>query len=48
MKLVISDDHEGLKAAVAKVLKATWAVLAHLSFPKAHRLQIHSTNPSSI
>jgi transposase-like protein len=20
-------------------------VLAHLSFPKAHRLQIHSTNP---
>ena len=111
VKLVISDDHEGLKAAVAKVLKATWQrcrvhfmrnvlvhvakgqrqiiaalictvlaresesearrqwrtvadqlrerfpkigalmdkaeadVLAHLSFPKAHRLQIHSTNP---
>jgi putative transposase len=24
VKLVISDDHEGLKAAVAKALKATW------------------------
>ena len=24
VKLVISDDHEGLKAAVAKLLKATW------------------------
>ena len=24
MKLVISDAHEGLKAAVAKVLRATW------------------------
>jgi hypothetical protein len=24
VKLVISDAHEGLKAAVAKVLKATW------------------------
>ena len=24
MKLVISDSHEGIKAAVAKVLKATW------------------------
>lgn len=24
MKLVISDAHEGLKAAAAKVLKATW------------------------
>ena len=24
VKLVISDDHEGLKAAVAKVLKASW------------------------
>ena len=111
VKLVIADAHEGLKAAVAKVLKATaqrcrvhfmrnalahvpkgqrqmvaalirtvfaqesaadargqWRavadqlrerfpkigvlmdqsepdVLAHLSFPKAHRLQIHSTNP---
>jgi putative transposase len=111
VKLVISDDHEGLKAAVAKLLKATWQrcrvhfmrnvlvhvpkgqrqmvaalirtvfaqedeaqarrqwravsdqlrerfpkigalmdaaeaeVLAHMSFPKAHRLQIHSTNP---
>jgi len=111
VKLVISDDHEGLKAAVAKVLKASWQrcrvhfmrnvlvhvpkgqrqmvaalirtvfaqeseadarrqwravadqlrerfpkigalmdkseadVLAHLAFPKAHRLQIHSTNP---
>jgi len=109
--LVIADAHEGLKAAVAKVLKATWQrcrvhfmrnalvhvpkgqrqmvaalirtvfaqdgelearrqwravadqlrkrfpkigalmdkaepdVLAHLNFPKAHRLQIHSTNP---
>jgi len=111
VKLVIADAHEGLKAAAAKVLKATaqrcrvhfmrnalahvpkgqrqmvaalvrtvfaqegeaearrqwrtvadqlWErfpkigalmdqseadVLAHLSFPKAHRLQIHSTNP---
>ena len=111
VKLVISDDHEGLKAAVAKLLKATWQrcrvhfmrnvlvhvpkgqrqmvaalirtvfaqeddaearrqwravadqlrerfpkigalmdkaedeVLAHMGFPKAHRLQIHSTNP---
>jgi putative transposase len=25
--------------------KAEADVLAHLSFPKAHRLQIHSTNP---
>ena len=24
VKLVISDSHEGIKAAVAKVLKATW------------------------
>ena len=24
MKLVITDTHEGLKAAAAKVLKATW------------------------
>lgn len=111
VKLVISDAHEGLKAAAAKVLKATWQrcrvhfirnalahagkgqrqmvlalintvfaqdtaeaavaqwravadqlrgkfpklaalmdtaeseVLAFMSFPKAHRLQIHSTNP---
>jgi putative transposase len=111
VKLVISDAHEGLKAAVAKVLKATWQrcrvhfmrnalahapkgqrlmvaalirtvfaqdteadaqrqwrtvadqlrakfpkitqlmdeaeadVLAFMTFPKAHRLQIHSTNP---
>ena len=111
VKLVISDAHDGLKAAVAKVLKATWQrcrvhfmsnplanapkgqrhmvaaliravfaqdteadarrqwrvvadqlrtkfprlaklmdevqtdVLAFLAFPKAHRLQIHSTNP---
>jgi putative transposase len=111
VKLVISDAHEGLKAAVAKVLKATWQrcrvhfmrnalahagktqrrmvsaaiatafaqdsseaarrqwrqvadqlrekfpkladlmdsaehdVLAFMDFPKAHRLQIHSTNP---
>ena len=111
VKLVISDAHEGLKAAVAKVIKASWQrcrvhfmrnVLAHVpkgqrqmaaalirtvfaqetekearrqwrivadqlrtrfpkvgilmdqceadvlafcSFPKAHRLQIHSTNP---
>ena len=111
VKLVISDAHEGLKAAVAKVLKATWQrckvhflrnalahagkgqrqmvlamintvfaqenldaaiaqwrvvadqlrskfpklaamldrseadVLAYMSFPKAHRTQIHSTNP---
>jgi len=111
VKLVISDAHEGLKAAVAKVLKATWQrcrvhfmrnalahvgkgqrtmvaallrtvfaqdsedearrqwhvvadqlrerfpkiahlmdgcedeVLAHMGFPKAHRQQIHSTNP---
>ena len=111
VKLVISDSHEGLKAAAAKVLKATWQrcrvhfirnalahagkgqrqmvlamintvfaqetqeaaiaqwrvvadqlrakfpklaelmdraeqdVLAFMSFPKAHRTQIHSTNP---
>lgn len=111
VKLVISDAHEGLKAAVAKVLNATWQrcrvhfmrnalahvgkgqrtmvaallrtvfaqdcedearrqwrvvadqlrerfpkiarlmdgcedeVLAHMGFPKAHRQQIHSTNP---
>jgi putative transposase len=111
VKLVISDDHEGLKAAVTKLLKATWQrcrvhfmrnalvhvpkgqrqmvaalirtvfaqeseadarrqwravadqlrerlpkigalmdaaedeVLAHMGLPKAHRLQIHSTNP---
>jgi putative transposase len=111
VKLVISDAHEGLKAAVAKVLKASWQrcrvhfirnalahagkgqrqmvlalintvfaqeshaaasaqwravsgqlrekfpklatlmdkaegeVLTFMSFPKAHRLQIHSTNP---
>jgi len=24
VKLVISDSHEGIKAAIAKVLKATW------------------------
>jgi putative transposase len=111
VKLVISDAHEGLKAAVAKVLKTTWQrcrvhfirnalahankgqrqavlamintifaqetpdaaraqwrvvadqlrekfaklaammddaedeVLAFMSFPRAHRTQIHSTNP---
>jgi len=111
VKLVISDTHEGLKAAAAKVLKSTWQrcrvhflrnalahagkgqrqmvlamintafaqdsqeaaiaqwrvvadqlcvkfpklatlmegaetdVLAFMSFPKAHRVQIHSTNP---
>jgi putative transposase len=111
VKLVISDAHEGLKAAAAKVLKSTWQrcrvhfirnalahagkgqrqmvlamintvfaqdtqeaaiaqwrtvadqlrakfpklsglmdksetdVLSFLSFPKAHRTQIHSTNP---
>jgi putative transposase len=111
VKLVISDAHEGLKAAAAKVLKSTWQrcrvhflrnalahagkgqrqvvlalintvfaqetqdaailqwgsvadqlrakfpklaalmdnaehdVLAFMSFPKAHRTQIHSTNP---
>jgi putative transposase len=111
VKLVISDAHEGLKAAIAKVLKTTWQrcrvhfirnalahaakgqrqmvlamintifvqetqqaasvqwrsvadqlrerypklsllmddaeddVLAFMSFPKAHRTQIHSTNP---
>jgi putative transposase len=111
VKLVISDAHEGLKAAAAKVLKSTWQrcrvhflrnalahagkgqrqmvlamintafaqdtqetataqwrtvadqlrekfpklavlmddaesdVLAFMSFPKAHRVQIHSTNP---
>ncbi len=111
VKLVISDAHEGLKAAISKVLKATWQrcrvhfirnalayankgqrqavlavintifaqespeaasvqwrsvtdqlrakfpklaemmdaaendVLAFMGFPRAHRLQIHSTNP---
>ena len=111
VKLVISDSHEGIKAAIAKVLKATWQrcrvhfmrnalahaaktqrrmvsaaiatvfaqdsakdahaqwqvvadqlrgkfakigdlmdraeheVLAYMDFPRAHWLQIHSTNP---
>ena len=27
MKLVISDAHEGIKTAVAKVLNATWGLL---------------------
>ena len=111
VRLVISDSHEGLKAAIAKVLKATWQrcrvhfmrnalahapktqrrvvsaaiatvfaeesaaaaraqwrvvasqlrtklpkvgalmdaaeneVLAYMDFPRAHWLQIHSTNP---
>jgi putative transposase len=78
VKLVISDAHEGLKAAAAKVLAATWQrckvhflrnalahagkgqrqmvlaalmdgaeadVLAYMTFPEAHRTQIHSTNP---
>jgi putative transposase len=111
VRLVISDSHEGIKAAVSRVLKATWQrcrvhfmrnalahvpkgqravvaallrtvfaqdseadaknqwrtvtdqlrerfpkiaalmdsaeheVLAHMGFPKSHRLQIHSTNP---
>ena len=111
VRLVISDSHEGIKAAVGKVLNATWQrcrvhfmrnalahvpkgqravvsallrtvfaqededgarkqwrtvadqlrdrfpkiadlmgraeheVLAHMGFPKAHRQQIHSTNP---
>ena len=111
VKLVISDAHEGIKAAVAKVMKATWQrcrvhflrnclahagkgqrqmvmalintvfaqdtheaavtqwrivadqlrekfpklatlmdgaeseVLAFMTFPKSHRVQIHSTNP---
>lgn len=109
VKLVISNDHEGLKAAVSKVFDATWQrcrvhfmrnamahvakgqrtmvaallrtalaqdsgaechqqwvadqlrekypkiaalmdgcedeVLAHMAFPKAHRQQLHSTNP---
>ncbi|MGA3682808.1 IS256 family transposase [Pseudomonas graminis] len=111
VKLVISDSHEGLKAAVSKVFHATWQrcrvhfmrnamahvgkgqrtmvaallrtvfaqdsrqechqqwhlvadqlrekypkiaaltdgcedeVLAHMAFPKAHRQQLHSTNP---
>jgi putative transposase len=54
VKLVISDAHEGLKTAAAKTLSATWQrcrvhfmrnALAHMSFPKAHRPQLHSTNP---
>lgn len=47
VKLVISDAHEGLKAAVAKVLKATWQ-RCRVHFMRnalAHWLQIHSTNP---
>jgi putative transposase len=47
VKLVISDAHEGLKAAAAKVLKATWQrckvhflrnVLAHAG--KGQRLMV--------
>src|SRR5262245_63028963 len=47
VKLVISDDHEGLKAAVAKVLKASWQrcrvhfmrnVLVHV--PKGQRQMV--------
>ena len=47
VKLVISDDHEGLKAAVAKLLKATWQrcrvhfmrnALAHV--PKGQRQMV--------
>ncbi len=51
VKLVVSDAHEGLKAAVTKVLSATWQrcreedVLAYMTFPKEHRAKLHSTNP---
>ena len=51
VKLVISDAHEGIKAAVAKVLHATWQrcrvhfmrnVLAHAGKPgPARRLRLH-------
>src|ERR1700733_13199061 len=54
VKLVISDAHEGLKAAITKVLHATWQrcrvhlmrnLLAYMDFPKDHRTKLHSTNP---
>jgi len=31
VKLVISDSHEGIKAAAAKTLKATWPNLASVT-----------------
>ena len=49
MKLVISDAHVGLKAAIAKVLKATWQrcrvhftrnVLAHATKGFLRRLSL--------
>ena len=54
VKLVIADAHPGLKCAVAKVLGGTLQrckvhflrnALAFMTFPKAHRTKIHSTNP---
>lgn len=88
VRLAISDSHAGLKAAIARVLGATWQrcrvhftrdlqacvprdcagmvadqlrgrfpkaaalmdeaeddALAHMAFPAAHRVKIHSTNP---
>ena len=40
VKLVISDAHEGLKAADSET-----DVLSHLDFPEQHRAKVHSTNP---
>ena len=56
VKLLISDDHKGLKAAAnqlrPKVPKlavlmdeAEHDVLAYMTFPKEHRQKLHSTNP---
>ena len=47
MKLVISDSHEGIKAATAKVLKATWqrCRVHFMRNARAHWMQIYSTNP---
>ena len=54
VKLVVSDAHEGLKAAISKVLHATWQrcrvhamrnLLAYMGFPQTHRAKLASSNP---
>jgi len=54
MKLVVSEAHEGIKAAVSKVLCASCQrcrvhfmrnVLAYMTLPREHRANLHSTNP---
>jgi len=44
VQLVISDAHEGLKAAEV-VAAAEEDVLAYMAFPQEHRSRIYSTNP---